>query len=62
MFLILLVNVIVAATGFLLTKKVVPKLSTRIFLWSAIVVLFVIVELIFMSDTFNGFYSKHSYP
>jgi len=61
MFLILFVDIVIVALGLLLTRKLIPKLSTRIFLWSAVLVVLVIGEFIFISKAINNYYSKQHY-
>ena len=61
MFLILFTDVIIVVTGFLLTRKFIPKLSTRILLWTSIFVLLVIGEAVFINKAINDYYSKQHY-
>ncbi len=61
MFFILFVDVVIVAIGLLLTKKFIPKLSTRIFLWAIVFVVLVIGEFVFINKAINDYYSKQHY-
>ena len=61
MFLILFVDIVIVVIGLLLTKKFIPKLATRIFVWSAVFVVLVIGEFVFINKAINDYYSKPHY-
>lgn len=61
MFLILFVDIVIVATGFLLTKKFFPKFAARVLLWSIVFVLLVIGEFVYINKAINDYYSKQHY-
>ncbi len=58
MFLILIVNLLIVAIGFLVTRKSIKKLLTRIILWFVIFGVLVILEFIIINKLISDYYSK----